>query len=88
MTLLLDDEITRELNEEAQRRGQNVSVLAAELLRQSLKASAKSTENRHAVMEFAGAGAGRPGALGEKDAQAYVNELRDEWSEREQTWQK
>lgn len=88
MTLLLDDEISRQLNEEAQRRGQSVNALAAELLRQSLNVSVKPIAQPHSVMEFAGRGAGRPGALGERDAQVYVDELRDEWDAREQTWQK
>jgi hypothetical protein len=40
-------------------------------------------EERRSVMDFGGAGTGRPGSLQGRDAQEYVNELRAEWDERD-----
>jgi hypothetical protein len=80
MTITLDEELGRQLAEVARLRGMDVSTVAAEMLRASLHEI--RTPVFHSVMEFAGVGAGRPGAV-QQDAQQYVESLRDEWEARE-----
>lgn len=86
MTITLDDDLWRRLAEEAQRRGQNVDAMAEDWLRHQLNIVRPVAAAAHTVMEFAGVGAGRPGALTDRDAQNYIDELRDEWDERERAW--
>ena len=86
MIITLDDELSGWLAEEAKRRGEKADDVAAQLLRRSMKSLPSNSPKLHSVMDFAGVGAGRPGALSGKDAQEYVDELRAEWDEREQQW--
>lgn len=82
MTIEVDDEIAERLSEEALRRGKSPDDVASEVLLAGLLA-ATNGKGVHNVMEFAGIGAGRPWSLQGRDGQEYVNEMRDEWTERE-----
>jgi hypothetical protein len=86
MTIILDEELSVRLAQEAKRRGEKAEEVAAQLLRQSLNDTPAGHTNRSSVMEYAGIGAGRPGALRGRDAQEYVDELRGEWEDRERQW--
>lgn len=86
LTIKLDDELSLWLAQEAKRTGLRVDEVAASLLRDSISKLPEAMPERRSVMEFAGVGAGRPGALNDKDAQEHIDELRAEWSDREQQW--
>jgi hypothetical protein len=105
MTITIDDDLSARLSEEARRRGQDPETVATTLLRAVIDALASAPNGEtaprlHNVMEFAGVGAGRPGATQSildfegvakdsgvgMDAQEYVNQMRDEWEERERSW--
>jgi hypothetical protein len=82
MTIMLDDELSHWLAQEAKRRGKTVDEVAAQLLRDSMKHIPANSTERRSVMDFAGIGARRPGSLSGKDAQEYVEEQRAEWDDR------
>ncbi len=86
MTIILDDELSSWLAQEAKRRGRKVDEVAALLLRASMRRIPPDAHDLRSVMDFAGIGAGRHGALGGKDAQKHIDELRTEWDDRERQW--
>lgn len=45
-------------------------------------AKEQHARKKHSALEFAGVGAGRPGAIGE-DVAGYIKAMRDEWDEDE-----
>lgn len=93
ITVTVDDTLAERLQADAAARGQDVNHYALTVLRAGVDALAlpengETAPRLHNAMEFAGVGAGRPGSLQGKDAQEYVNELRAEWEEREQSWRR
>ena len=88
MTLSLSPEAEARLQAAAAQSGRTPEEIVAALVEtlpvpSPLPHPAASTRS---VMDFAGIGAGRPGSLQGRDAQEYVNEMRAEWDEREQSW--
>lgn len=82
--------ITIQLPETLRERAATAGISDADLSRLVTDAAVKAVsdaslpdEPRRSIMDFAGVGEGRPGAV-VGDAQAYINAMRNEWSHREQ----